>query len=636
MNNNSNEHVLVGLSSSPSNEKIVKTAAKMAKAFNAKFTALYVKTSNADKMSLEDKERLKINITFAESLGATVVTIYGDDISFQIAEYARISDVTKIVVGRSSVNKRKSPIKSLVTDQLISIAPNVDIYIIPDHNLKTLQKQNFFNTSLTLKELLISFAIMFLTTLLGQIFMQLGFTDANIVTIYILSVLLTSILTNSKVCWILSSFLSVFVFNFFFTDPKYSFIAYDKGYIMTFAVMLTASLVTGNIANKMKIQAKESAEIAYRTKILFDTNKKLQKVSSNNEIIQVTIEQLQNLLRRNIYGYLSENGYINDGGKFDSEAIKYALDNNVIVGLDTKYKSKDEFIYMPISLNSNIYGIIIIENNKTMIDSFDNRILLSIIGECAISLENNYILQEKEKTETLAKNEKLRSNLLRAISHDLRTPLTTIAGNADTLLINSDSFDEETKRQMYAIIYEDAMWLHNLVENILSITKIEDGEMNFNYTTELINDVVVEALKHIERRKIKNTINFNANADMVFVKIDARLIIQVIINLLDNAIKYSKENSTITIETKLEDNTLYVIVSDYGIGIPDDIKPYIFDRFYIGTNTVIDGRKSLGLGLSLCKSIIKAHDGEIFVLDNEPCGTKVIFTLPIEEVDIHE
>ena len=638
MINDTNEHVLVGLSSSPSNEKIVKTAAKMAKAFNAKFTALYVKTTKDDKMSLDDKFRLKSNISLAESLGATVVTIYGDDISFQIAEYARISEVTKIVIGRSAVNKRKSPMKSLVTDQLITIAPNVDIYIIPDYSLKTNKKNNFLYNVITLKDVLLSIVIMLLTTLLGYVFMELGFTDANIITIYILAVLITSILTNSKVCWILFSIASVFIFNYLFTAPKFSFVAYDKGYIFTFGVMLIASLITGNIANKMKVQTKESSEVAYRTKILFETNKLLQKAENDDEIITVTTEQLKTLLKRNVYGSLLVNGQIekNETINFNEDVLKYAIKNNLRVGATTEYFPEDKYLYIPISLGSNRYGIIIIEINETNIDSLENSILFSIIGECAISLENNYILKENEKSKRIAQNEELRGNLLRSISHDLRTPLTSIAGNADNLLLNSESFSLETRKQMYLTIYEESMWLHNLVENILSITKIEDGEMNFNYTTELINDVVVEALKHIERRKIKNTINFNANADMVFVKIDARLIIQVIINLLDNAIKYSKENSTIIIQTKLEENKLYVIVSDYGIGIPDDIKPYIFDRFYIGTNAVIDGRKSLGLGLSLCKSIIKAHDGEIFVLDNEPCGTKVIFTLPIEEVDIHE
>lgn len=637
MINDTNEHVLVGLSSSPSNEKIVKTAAKMAKAFNAKFTALYVKTTKDDKMSLDDKFRLKSNISLAESLGATVVTIYGDDISFQIAEYARISEVTKIVIGRSAVNKRKSPMKSLVTDQLITIAPNVDIYIIPDYSLKTNKKNNFLYNVITLKDVLLSIVIMLLTTLLGYVFMELGFTDANIITIYILAVLITSILTNSKVCWILFSIASVFIFNYLFTAPKFSFVAYDKGYIFTFGVMLIASLITGNIANKMKVQTKESSEVAYRTKILFETNKLLQKAENDDEIITVTTEQLKTLLKRNVYGSLLVNGQIekNETINFNEDVLKYAIKNNLRVGATTEYFPEDKYLYIPISLGSNIYGIIIIEINETNIDSLENSILFSIIGECAISLENNYILKENEKSKRIAQNEELRGNLLRSISHDLRTPLTSIAGNADNLLLNSESFSLETRKQMYLTIYEESMWLHNLVENILAITKIEEGKMNFNYTTELINDVIIEAIKRIKNNKIKHDIIYKSNYEMVLVKIDAKLIVQVIINLLDNAIKYSNEGTQIIIETIQKDKKINVTISDNGFGIPDDIKPYVFDRFYTGV-IIADGRKSLGLGLALCKSIIKAHNGEILVADNEPNGTKITFTLPIEEVEFHE
>lgn len=188
---------------------------------------------------------------------------------------------------------------------------------------------------------------------------------------------------------------------------------------------------------------------------------------------------------------------------------------------------------------------------------------------------------------------------------------------------------------MYLTIYEESMWLHNLVENILAITKIEEGKMNFNYTTELIDDVIIEAIKRIKNNKIKHDIIYKSNCEMVLVKIDARLILQVIINLLDNAIKYSNEGTQIKIETVKKDKRINVIISDNGFGIPDDIKPYVFDRFYTG-EIIADGRKSLGLGLALCKSIIKVHNGEILVADNEPNGTKITFTLPIEEVEFHE
>ena len=638
MNNKFKEHILVGLSSAPSNEKIIKEAAKMAKAFNADFTALYVSTSKSNKMSPDDKNRLSNNIALAESLGATIATAYGDDVSYQIAEYSRISGVTKIVIGRSIVKKRKLYSKPLLTDQLISIAPNVDIYIIPDSSIKNSKKESLFQSKLTLKDTIITVLIIMLATLIGYVFNQLGFTEANIITVYILGVLIISIVTKSKLCWATSSFISVFLFNFLFTNPKFSFLAYDKGYPLTFAIMLVSSLITGNIANKMKNQTKESAQVAYRTKILFETSKMIQGAKSDKDILEVTINQLKNLLRKNIFGYLLINESISyyENTDFEDDLIDYCIKNKVRTGFNTEIGSKSKYIYIPLSINTKIYGLIIIEVNNEPIDSFDNSLLLSITGECALALENLHNIRKREMTEILAKNEQLRANLLRTISHDLRTPLTSIAGYADSLLVNGPFFDEKTKKEIYLSIYEDSIWLHNLVENILSMTKIDEGKMAFNFTTELLDEVILEAIKHINLNKINHNIIYNRVDEMILVRVDARLIIQVIINLLDNSIKYSPDKTDIIIDTIIKDKFVEVIVSDSGYGISDEAKPHIFERFYTDLSRVVDGKKSLGLGLSLCKSIVIAHDGNIRVENNSPNGTKAIFTLPILEVNANE
>ena len=638
MNNKPKEHILVGLSSAPSNEKIIKEAAKMAKAFNADFTALYVRTSKCNKMNLDDKNRLNNNITLAESLGATISTAYGDDVSYQIAEYSRISGVTKIVIGRSIVKKRKLYSKPLLTDQLINIAPNVDIYIIPDSSIKTIKKEKIFLTKLTLKDSAITTLIIMLATLIGCAFNQLGFTEANIITVYILGVLITSIVTKSKLCWATSSFISVFLFNFLFTNPKFPFLAYDKGYPLTFAIMLISSLITGNIANKMKNQAKESAQVAYRTKILFETNKLIQSAKSDNEILDVTIKQFKNLFKKNVFGYLLNNESISydENPDLEVDLIDYCIKNNVRTGFNTEIGFESKYIYFPLSINIKVYGIIIIEVNDESIELFDNSLLLSITGECALALENLYNIKKREMTEILAQNEQLRANLLRTISHDLRTPLTSIAGYADSLLVNGPFFDEKTKNEIYLSIYEDSMWLRNLVENILSMTKIDEGTMTFNFTTELLEEVVLEAIKHINLNKINNNIIYNKIEEMILVRVDARLIIQVIINLIDNSIKYSPDKTDITIDTILKDKVVEVVVSDVGYGISNEAKPHIFERFYTDLSRVADGKKSLGLELSLCKSIIIAHNGSIRVENNIPKGTKVIFTLPIMDVKANE
>ena len=283
-----------------------------------------------------------------------------------------------------------------------------------------------------------------------------------------------------------------------------------------------------------------------------------------------------------------------------------------------------------------VYGVVGIVMDESPIDPFENSILLSILGECALALENEKNAREKQEAAVLAKNEQLRANLLRAISHDLRTPLTSISGNASNLLSSGDSFDSETKKQLYMDIYDDSIWLINLVENLLAVTRIEEGRLNLRMSEELVDDAISEALLHINRKSVEHSISVENKDEFLLAKMDARLIVQVIINIIDNAVKYTPKGSHIVIKTERVGDKAVISISDDGDGIPNELKPRIFDMFYSGANQIADSRRSLGLGLSLCKSIILAHGGEISVSDNLPHGTIFTFTLPVGEVKIYE
>ena len=649
MDTNGKEHVLVCLSSAPSNTKIIQTAAAMAKAFNSSFTALYVKTPASESMTTEDAERLLSNIHFAETCGASTVTVCGDDIAFQIAEYARLSGVTKIVIGRTVIGKRKFIGKTTLTEKLISLAPNVDIHIIPDSDAVASESRNrlferpYF--SKILKGLIISSVVLLASSLLGYLFSRLGFTEANIITVYILGVLLIAIFTESKICWVLSSVASVLVFNFLFTEPRFSFMAYGNGYPVTFIIMLTASLIIGGTTEKLKTRERQATKTAYRTKILFDANRLFQKASDEAEIFRVAANQLKKLLNRNVivfddkaqkfYASQAENSTVvmpPDCEKIALQTIK----NNEKEGKGTNIYSDSDYAFFPICKNGKNYGVISIFVGNNPIDSFDESIAVSVIGECAIAVDGIVNAKEKERAAVLAKNEQLRANLLRSISHDLRTPLTSISGNASNLISNGNDIDDATKKQIYEDIYNDSLWLINLVENLLAVTRLEEGRMNINLTTELVGDVIAEALKHVHTKSETQEITVIQPDDLLLAKIDARLIVQVLINLLDNAIKYTPSDSQITITAKKSGKMVCVSVADNGNGISDEQKSRVFDMFYTGANKIADCRRSIGLGLSLCKSIVNAHGGEITITDNVPHGAIFTFTLPIGEVKINE
>lgn len=654
------ERILVCLSSSPSNGKIIRTAAQMAEAFNGTLTALFVETPLAGKMGKEDQERLKGNIKLAKQSGAEIETVYGDDISFQIAEFARLSGITRIVIGRSAAKKKGIFAGTSLVEKLIDHAPEMEIYIIPDSQMgsevirkwnRLVQKNDF-----SLKAAVQSAGILSAATAAGWMFEKLKLTDANIITVYILGVLLISIVTEGWFYSFSATIASVLVFNFLFTAPRFTLRAYDRSYPFTFAVMFLAALITGSLASRLKQHAGQAARDAYRLKVLLDTNQLLQQAKGKSEILEGTAQQIVKLLKRETVIYDVKNGKLGQplhtipqGGEIlvedetcEEQAAVWALENNRHAGTGTDHFKQAKRQYLAIRVNSTVYGVVGIMIQKQPLDAFENSVLLSILGECALALENDKNVREKEEAAILAKNEQLRANLLRTISHDLRTPLTSISGNANNLLYNESCLDAQMRRQIYGDIYDDSMWLIDLVENLLSVTRIEEGRMQIRQSAELVDEVIREALKHTGQSRTGRTIKVEEEDELILAKMDARLIVQVLINLIGNAVKYTPQGTDITVQVKKEktenrENAQVIIsVCDLGDGIPDDRKERVFDMFYTGGDQVADSRRSLGLGLGLCRSIINAHGGKIWISDNIPHGAVVTFTLPAEEVALNE
>lgn len=648
---NNEEHVLVCLSSSPSNARVIETAAKMAQAFNSQFTALFVHSSDFDKISSSDKRRLQNHIHLAQKYGATIASAYGEDVSYQIAEFARLSKVTKIVIGRSKGSKYGWFKKTTLTEKLIENVPHIDMYIIPDNQSEYQKSKIQMPLIPSVNDILKTMFIIFSVTCIGIFLSQFYFSEANIITVYVLGVLLTSIFTQTPICNVIASLLSILVFNFFFTEPRFTLHAYDPGYPITITIMLIVSLITGTLANKLKNHAQQAAQSSYRTKLLFETNQLLQKAKSDKEMLDIIASQLLKLLNRDVIVYSENNDELSNGKIFtvsfeqnvnkllslgEKEIVEWVFTNKKKGGATTEYMPEALCIYYPIYMNDHIYGVVGICIHDQPLDSFENNVLLSILGECALAIDNHRNIKEKEATVILAENEKLKASLLRMISHDLRTPLTSISGNANNLIYNSKLMEEETKLHIYKDIHEDSIWLISLVENLLSITRLEEGKTHFNFSTQIIEDVVIEALQHIRRKEIKHEIILIPSKNIITAKMDAKLIIQVIVNLIENAIKYTPVDSKIYIEMEEDEEMAYIHIKDNGLGIKEDEKEKIFDMFYCGNQKIADSRRSLGLGLPLCKTIMQAHKGEITLQDNIPHGCIFTCKLKKEEVILHE
>ena len=649
--NTENEHILVCLSSSPSNKNIIFTASKMANALQAQFTALYVQTGARTRS--EDKERLDENIRFAEELGAEIVMTHGENVPLQISEYAQLSNVTEIVIGQSSMKRNNFFSRKTLTEKLIDIVPDIDIHIIPD----TVNAENYRKGHLPLhvekpsvKECFLTVLIFVICTFIGLVFQKFHFSEANVVTIYILGVLLTSILTDGYLCSVAGSVMSVFLFCFFLTEPRMSFQTYAVGYPVTFVIMLISSVLTGTLAAKLKMHARLSAQLAFRTQILFDTDRLLQKARSQKEILEITCTQLARLFDRSIVAYAAVNGRLAEGHLFsekekaedqsyltldEQQIARWVYTNKKRAGATTHYYKNSKCLYLAIRIGDQVYGVVGVPAQKDVLDSFEYSILLSVLNECALAMDNARNAEEKEKNAVIAKNEQLRADLLRAISHDLRTPLCSISGNADMLLSNGKYLDEGTRRQIYTDIYDDAEWLTGVVENLLSITRLNDGRLKFKFTDQLMDEVIAEALRHISRKHDDYKIITECE-DLLLTRMDVRLIIQVLVNLVDNAIKYTPSGSTITIRALKKNEKAWISVEDNGPGISDEIKPHIFEMFFTGGNNIADSQRSLGLGLALCQSIVEAHGEKMKLEDNNPHGCIFSFALPLSEVILNE
>ncbi len=649
-----NEHILVCLSSAPSSAKVIRAAARMADAFHGALTALFVETPETHE--LDDKKRLALreNLRLAEQLGAQIATVYGEDIPGQIAEYAKASRVSKIVMGRSS-HTRMWFKKFNFVDRLAALAPTLDIYIIPDEQpsyrmrLPKFIKPPEFSPADSAK----SIGILVICTLIGFWFYTLGFSIANIIMVYILGVLVNAILTKGRIYSAISSVLSILLFNYFFTEPRFTFQAYDLGYPVTFLVMLAASLITSTLTKRIKEQAHQSAQKAYRTEVLLETSRILQQAKDEADILGETARQMVKLLDRTVIFYSRQSNILSEPLVFpkknspvdpqaylgvDERAVaEWVYKNNKRAGATTNTLSAAKCLYLAVRGGDAVLAVAaIVMDKEAPLEAFEKSLMIAMLGECALALEKERLNEAQKQISIQVQQEQLRANILRAISHDLRTPLTSISGSAGVLMGNSAVLSEEQKKGLYTDIYDDSMWLINLVENLLSITRIDNGTLNLDMQPELLEEVIAEALLHINRNSVEYNIRTVLDDELLMAKMDSRLIIQVLINIVDNAIKYTPPGSHITISARHETQMVLVEISDDGPGISNEVKSKLFDMFYTANNTRGDGRRGLGLGLYLCKSIIDAHGGKIYVKDNIPQGTVFCFTLQAEEVVVHE
>lgn len=642
------EHILICLSSAPSNAKVVRTAARMAEAFHSGFTALFVQTPESKELSGENIKRLRSNLHLAEQLGAQISTVYGTDPAVQIAEYARVSGVTKIVMGR--VNHRQRFWASLtgkksLADRLIELT-DLDVYIIPDQQplyRKPLGKLRRVKPQFTWKNTAITAASLVLASLGGFGFYYAGFSESNIITVYILGVLLTAVSTNGHFYGALNSLLSVAAFNYFFTDPRFTFQANDPSYPVTFLIMLLSSIIASSLASRVKEQARLSSQKSYYTELLLGSSQKLQKGRTEWECLRLTAEQLNRLFDRPIlysrnekFGELAFRVEPVDAKKvlddLNSEELgvaQWVRKNNKHAGATTNTLPDSDWLFLSVRGTRDVMGVVGIPiAGYALPDTFEKNLMIAILSECGTSQERIRLQEQRNQEALQVQKERLQASLLRAVSHDLRMPLTNINASADILMKSEASLDAAQKKNLYCAIYDDTSWLINMTENLLVATHLETDKESFQFQPELLSDVFQSAMDHLDPRASEHNIAIHLADDSLMAVMNAALIQRVLINIINNAIQYTPKGSRIELSGQKREDMVEIDVSDNGSGVSDDAKKHLFDLFYTAGQGQTDCQRGLGLGLNLCQSIVALHGGKIAVFDHMPTGTTFRFTLP--------
>lgn len=620
-------------------KKCLRWTARLAQALRTEWIALEIVEDAAAEHQSE-------NVRLASKLGAEVVTLENDNQKEAVVQYVKMRGVTDVVMGkivnRSRIIRLYRPD---LEDDLVALIPEVDIHLIPFQSNKYLlnkfppKKKNLKNL-FTWKDVTITGGLLFLATIFSEIANYFRVGEQNLILIYILFVLLVARLTTGYFWAAFSSIASVLLFNWFFVAPLYSLTVYRQGYPLTLIFMLLVALLVSNLMMQIKKQAFYAMRREHQLEILYELNKKYLVARDLAAILATTGEYLASMLERAVVLY-------------DEKELKHPTENNqnsplrnleelavanwVFVnqkeaghGTDTLMGSKA--LYLPVLSNGVTLAVIGIERSKERPINEETISFISLITtQLSLAIEQNKLTNERQQILFESEKERMRSNLLRAISHDLRTPLTGIVGSVDTILADNSvaGLSNEIKSKLLVGIKDDADWLIRMVENLLSITRINEETMKVVKSKEAVEEVVSSAIQRIKKSYPTSLIKVTLPEKFVMVSMDSILIEQVLFNLIENAIRHSGCQQPIVVKVYLVAAKVVFEIEDQGKGLNKKQIETLFTDLNQQT-TPIDSKGGMGIGLSIVKTIIMAHDGTVEASNRIDGGAIFRFSLPLD------
>jgi len=630
------ERLLVCVSPGPESARLIRAAKRMADRLGAPWIAAYVETPAQLRLPAEVRDRVTQTLRLAEQLGAETATLPGHKMSEALLAFAHARNVTKIVVGKPRRSLWRRILLGSIVDALVRGSGDIDIDVISGEREGTSSIASVRRRAIPTDWPAYGWAITVVALASGIAWMTLPFFElANLVMVYLLGIVVVAT-RYGRGPSLIASVLSVAALDFFFVPPIFTFAVSDVRLLFTFLVMLLVGVVISGLATRIRAQAVSASQREERTAALYAMSRELASTRGVDPLLTIAARHISQVFRSQVVVLLPDASTSLtpwSGAQFTLDAnelgvARWVHEHHQPAGLGTATLPGASALYLPLQAPRGPVGVLGVRpTNRHALDAPDQlHQLETFANQTALAIERAQLADEAQQAEVRIETERLRNSLLSSVSHDLRTPLATITGAASTILENGTRLDAQTRQDLLESVREEADRLARLVQNLLEMTRLESGALQLRTEWHPIEEVIGAALSRLGNQLADRRVDTSVPPDLPLVPIDDVLIEQVLINLLDNAIKYTPRASPIRIIATATDEAVTVEVADRGPGVPRGEEDRVFEKFYRARP--VDGRGA-GLGLAICQAIVKAHGGHIWAQNLPEGGVAFLFTLPL-------